>query len=133
MSSTVAVTLIGILLLAILLLLGYVLRVLRRASERSSAAAADPEQAVTGTPAQASLVEAAGDAEKIRTTAQAEAAGIVSQAKASAEQAERSRRALEDEIRTARDEAAGLRGDLERREGHADGADPGPGRPGRTG
>jgi ribonucrease Y len=115
-SSTVAVTLIGILLLAILLLLGYVLRVLRRASVRSSASAAEPEQAVTGTPAQASLVDATGDAEKIRAAAQAEAAGIVSQAKTSAEQAERSRSALEDEIRTARDEAAGLRGDLERRE-----------------
>ncbi|HLX47579.1 MAG TPA: ribonuclease Y [Streptosporangiaceae bacterium] len=118
MSSTVAVTLIGILLLAILLLLGYVLRVLRRTTDPAPVLTAADQQRPAANPAAAQIgpAEATREAEKIRAAAESQAATILSQAKEAAEQAERSRRLLDDEIRTARDEAVSQRGDLERRE-----------------
>ncbi|HEY2575958.1 MAG TPA: ribonuclease Y [Streptosporangiaceae bacterium] len=118
MSGTVAVTLIGVLLLAILLLLGYVLRVLRTTADPApdTAPAADEQQPAAIAANPAALAEATREAETIRATAQSQAAGIVSRAREAAGQAERSRRQLDDEIAAARDEAASLRGDLERRE-----------------
>ena len=113
MSSTVAVTLIGILLLAILLLLGYVLRVLRRSADPAPAAAGSDQPAPAVQP---DLTEVTREAEKIRALAESQAARIVNQAREAAEQAERNRRLLDDEIRVARDEATSQRGDLERRE-----------------
>ena len=117
MSGTVAVTLFGILLVAILLVLGIVLRTLRKASERTP---------VTGSGRQPSVAETSDqgerqaisreEAEQIRARAESEAAGIRSKAEAAAEQAERTRRAAEDEIRSVKTELAGLRTDLERRE-----------------
>jgi ribonucrease Y len=117
-SSTVAVTLIGILLVAILLVLGFVLNMLRRGTLRSPSALAKPEQAVAETPgrSQQDLDDAASEVEQLRAAAKSEAAGIVSRAQADAEQAEQSRRVADDKIRAAKDEAAGLRADLERRE-----------------
>ncbi len=117
MSGTVAVTLFGILLVAILLVLGIVLRSLSRATGRTP---------VTGSGSQPSAAESSGqaerqgiarqEAEQIRARAESDAAGILSKAEAAAEQAERTRRAAEDEIRSVKDEMAGLRTDLERRE-----------------
>ena len=117
MSGTVAVTLFGILLIAILLVLGIVLRTLRKASERTP---------VTGSARQPSVAEPSDqgerqaisreEAEQIRARAESEAAGIRSKAEAAAEQTERTRRAVEDEIRLVKTELAGLRTDLERRE-----------------
>ena len=117
MSGTVAVTLFGILLVAILLVLGIVLRALSRATGRTP---------VTGPGSQPSAAESSGqaerqgiarqEAEQIRARAESDAAGILSKAEAAAEQAERTRRAAEDEIRLVKDEMAGLRTDLERRE-----------------
>jgi ribonuclease Y len=123
LSSTVAVTLIGILLLAILLVLGFVLYMLRRGALRAPAALANaalakqaqaPAHSTAG--GQLDLNDAAREAERIRAQAKSEAAGIVSRAQASAEQAEQSRRAADDEIRTVKDEITALRADLERRE-----------------
>jgi ribonucrease Y len=118
LSSTVAVTLIGILLLAILLVLGFVLHMLRRGTLRAPAATAKPDQTAAESPGQRQpdLDHVAREAEQIRAQAESEAAGIVSRAQASADQAEQTRRAADDEIRTVKDEAAALRGDLERRE-----------------
>jgi len=117
MSGTVAVTLFGILLVAILLVLGIVLRTLRKASERTP---------VTGSARQPSVAETSDrgerqaisreEAEQIRARAESEAAGIRSKAEAAAEQTERTRRAAEDEMRSVKTELAGLRTDLERRE-----------------
>ena len=117
MSGTVAVTLFGILLVAILLVLGIVLRALSRATGRTPA---------TGSGSQPSAAESAGqaerqgvarqEAEQIRARAQSDAAGILSKAEAAAEEAERTRRTAENEIRSVKDEMAGLRTDLERRE-----------------
>ena len=117
MSGTVAVTLFGILLVAILLVLGIVLRALSKATGRTPA---------TGSGSQPSAAESSGqaerqgvsrqEAEEIRARAESDAAGILSKAEAAAEQAERTRRAAEDEIRSVKDEMAGLRTDLERRE-----------------
>jgi ribonucrease Y len=114
-SGTVAVTLFGILLVAILLVLGIVLRALSKTSGPTP---------VTRPGRQPSAAEASGqgerqgvatkEAEQIR--AESEAAGILSKAEATAEQAERTRRAAEDEIRAVKDEMVGLRADLERRE-----------------
>jgi ribonucrease Y len=116
-SGTVAVTLFGILLVAILLVLGIVLRALSKATGRTPA---------TGSGSQPSAAESAGqaerqgvatqEAEQIRARAQSDAAGILSKAEAAAEQAERTRRTAENEIRSVKDEMAGLRTDLERRE-----------------
>jgi ribonucrease Y len=116
-SGTVVVTLFGILLVAILLVLGIVLRALSKANGRTP---------VTGSGRQTSAGEASGqaerqglsqaEAEQIRARAESEAAGILSKAEATAEQAERTRRAAEDEVRSIKTEMAGLRTDLERRE-----------------
>ena len=117
MSGTVAVTLFGFLLVAILLVLGIVLRALSKTTGRTP---------VTGSGRQPSAAETSGqaerqgvaiqEAEQIRARAESEAAGILSKAEAAAEQAERNRRAAEDEIRSVKDEMVGLRADLERRE-----------------
>jgi ribonucrease Y len=117
MSDTVAVTLFGILLVAILLVLGIVLRALSKATGRTPA---------TGSASQPSAAESSGqaerqgvsrqEAEEIRARAESDAVGILSKAEAAAEQAERTRRAAEDEIRSVKDEMTGLRTDLERRE-----------------
>jgi ribonucrease Y len=118
LSSTVAVTLIGVLLLAILLALGFVLHMLRRGTLRAPAAVAKPEQPSTEVSGQSQLEldEAAKEAERIRLQAQSEAAGIVSRAQASVEQAVQTRRAVDEEIRTVKEEVGALRTDLERRE-----------------
>ena len=89
MSGTVAVTLFGILLVAILLVLGIVLRALSKASARTPA---------TGSGSQPSAAESSGqaerqgvsrqEAEEIRARAESDAAGILSKAEAAAEQAE---------------------------------------------
>jgi ribonuclease Y len=112
------VTLIGVLLLAILLALGFVLHMLRRGTLRAPAAVAKPEQPSTEVSGQSQLEldEAAKEAERIRLQAQSEAAGIVSRAQASVEQAEQTRRAVDKEIRTVKEEVGALRTDLERRE-----------------
>ncbi|MGH3156886.1 MAG: Rnase Y domain-containing protein, partial [Streptosporangiaceae bacterium] len=127
MSSTVVVTLIGILLLAVLLVLGLVLHMLRRGTLGPPAAAVGQgsgqesavkplEAAGTSSQPQPNLDEATSEAEQIRARATSEAAEIVSRAQASAEQAELNRRAAGDEIRSVKEEVAALRTDLERRE-----------------
>jgi ribonuclease Y len=135
-SGTIAVTLIGILLLAILLVLGTVLRTLKRTSARAAApasgeraasgertASGDQQAAVASvseqgaaSPSAAGQAAAAAEAGRILATAESNAAGIVRRAETAAEQAERSRLAAEEEIRAVKDEVAGLRADLERRE-----------------
>ncbi len=117
MSGTIAVTLIGILLLVILLVLGIVLRTLKRPAARAAVTGpdqAEPAAQVSG-PAQDER-PAAAEAEQIRAQAESDAAGLLRTAEAAAEQAERARRAAEDEIRAVKNEVAGLRTDLERRE-----------------
>ena len=117
MSGTVAVTLFGILLVVILLVLGIVLRTLRKASERTpvTGSARQPSVAETSDQGERQAVSRE-EAEQIRARAESEAAGIRSKAEAAAEQTERTRRAAEDEIRSVKTELAGLRTDLERRE-----------------
>jgi ribonucrease Y len=116
-SDTVAVTLFGILLVVILLVLGIVLRTLRKTTERAPVAESGRETAAAETSGQAERQGVSREeAEQIRARAESEAAGIVSKAEAAAEQAERTRRAAEDEIRSVRDELASLRTNLERRE-----------------
>ncbi|MGH3220695.1 MAG: ribonuclease Y [Streptosporangiaceae bacterium] len=56
------------------------------------------------------------EAERIRTRAESEAAGIVGRARDEAEQAAQGRREVEEEISAVKDEVRELRGDLERRE-----------------
>jgi ribonucrease Y len=133
LSGTVAVTLIGILLLAILLVLGLVLRMLRRGDlhlPTTVVKSGQPGAAVTGQSqsgqsqsgqsqsgqSQLDLDDVAREAEQIRDQAKSEAADIVGRAQAAAEQTEQSRRTVDDEIRTAKGEAAALRTDLEGRE-----------------
>ena len=117
MSGTVAVTLFGILLVAILLVLGIVLRALRKATERTPVTRSGRQPSAAETSGQAKRQGvSAEEAEQVRARAESEAAGIVSKAEAAAEQAERNRRAAEDEIRSVKTELAGLRTDLERRE-----------------
>ncbi len=136
MSSTVAVVLVGILLLAILLVLGVVLVTLKRgavrtasaeqaksAEQASAAEAASATEQAAIQQARAELASAAREAEQIRAAAESDADGIrsraqasVEQARASAAQAEQARRAADDEIRTGKEEVAALRTDLERRE-----------------
>ena len=117
MSGTVAVTLFGILLVAVLLVLGIVLRTLRKASERTpvTGSARQPSVAETSDQGERQAISRE-EAEQIRARAESEAAGIRSKAEAAAEQTERTRRAAEDEIRSVKTELAGLRTDLERRE-----------------
>jgi ribonuclease Y len=116
-SGTVAVTLFGILLVVILLVLGIVLRTLRKASERTpvTGSARQPSVAETSDQGERQAVSRE-EAEQIRARAESEAAGIRSKAEAAAEQTERTRLAAEDEIRSVKTELAGLRTDLERRE-----------------
>ena len=124
MSGTIAVTLVGILLLAILLVLGIVLRTLKRTPARPAETAAAPAESAAGTESAADVPERAQDhrqgdaaeAEQIRARAESDAAGILRKAEVAAELAERTRRAAEDEIRAVKDEVAALRTDLERRE-----------------
>jgi ribonucrease Y len=117
MSGTVAVTLFGILLVVILLVLGIVLRTLRKASDRTpvTGSARQPSVAETSDQGERQAISRE-EAEQIRARAESEAAGIRSKAEAAAEQTERTRRAAEDEIRSVKTELAGLRTDLERRE-----------------
>jgi ribonuclease Y len=117
-SGTIAVTLIGILLLVILLVLGIVLRTLKRPAARAAVTGpdqAEPAAQVSGQ-AQDERPAAAAEAEQIRAQAESDAAALLRTAEAAAEQAERARRAAEDEIRAVKNEVAGLRADLERRE-----------------
>jgi ribonuclease Y len=116
-SGTVAVTLFGILLVVILLVLGIVLRTLRKASVRTpvTGSARQPSVAETSDQGERQAVSRE-EAEQIRARAESEAAGIRSKAEAAAEQTERTRLAAEDEIRSVKTELAGLRTDLERRE-----------------
>ena len=117
MSGTVAVTLFGVLLVAILLVLGIVLRTLRKTSEPTPVTESGRQTSAAEASAQAGRGGVTREeAEQIRARAESEAAGILSKAEAAAEQAERTRRAAEDEIRSVKDEMAGLRTDLERRE-----------------
>ncbi len=116
MSDAIAVTLIGILLLAILLVLGIVLRTLRRASARAAVTGTGREQPAASVSGQAQDHGAAVEAEQIRARAESDAAGILRKAETAAEQAERTRSVAENEIRSVKDEMAGLRTELERRE-----------------
>jgi ribonuclease Y len=115
-SDAIAVTLIGILLLAILLVLGIVLRTLRRAGARAAVTGTGREQPAASVSGQAQDHGAAVEAEQIRARAESDAAGILRKAETAAEQAERTRSVAENEIRSVKDEMAGLRTDLERRE-----------------
>jgi ribonuclease Y len=115
-SDAIAVTLIGILLLAILLVLGIVLRTLRRAGARAAVTGTSREQPAASVSGQAQDHGAAVEAEQIRARAESDAAGILRKAETAAEQAERTRSVAENEIRSVKDEMAGLRTDLERRE-----------------
>ena len=132
MSGTIAVTLIGILLLAILLVLGIVLRTLRKSSARAAVTASgeQPPAASALEQGAASALEqggasarvqepdpaAAEEAGRILARAESDAAGIVRKTEVAAEQAERSRLAAQEEIRAVKNEVAGLRAGLERRE-----------------
>jgi ribonucrease Y len=116
-SGTVAVTLFGILLVAILLVLGIVLRALSKTTGRThvTGSARQPSAAETSGQAEQQGV-ATQEAEQIRAQAESEAARILSKAEKTAEQAERTRRAAEEEIGAVKNEMVGLRADLERRE-----------------
>jgi ribonuclease Y len=131
-SGTVAVTLIGILLVAILLVLGIVLRTLTRNSSRSAVTpAVAPAVTSAGAPAektvqagqvaatgqhQRAVAEADAEAKRILAQAQSDAAGLLQQAETATEQAERTKRAAEEEIRALKTDVGALRTDLERRE-----------------
>jgi ribonuclease Y len=122
-TSTIAVALIGVLLVAVLIVLGLVLRMMRRGTHAPApAAAAAAAAAVSPQPQQLSgqdtekLQEAAREAEQIRARAQDDAAGIVRRSEALAQQAEQTRLQVEQEIRGVKDEVKDLRADLERRE-----------------
>ena len=118
MSGTLAVTLIGILLLAILLALGVVLRTLKRTAARSAVTAPDQPEQIAEASGQAPDLSpvAAAEADQIRARAESDAAGMLRKAEAAAEQAERARSAAEAEIQAVKNEVAALRTDLERRE-----------------
>jgi ribonucrease Y len=124
-SSTVAVALVGVLLLAILLVLGLVLVMLKRGAVRTASAVQPDATGQAGAAeragadaerARVALAEVAREAEQIRATAEFDAEGIRSRAEASAAQAEQARRAADEEVRAGKDEVAALRADLERRE-----------------
>jgi len=117
-SGTLAVTLIGILLLAILLALGVVLRTLKRTAARSAVTAPDQPEQIAEASGQAPDLSpvAAAEADQIRARAESDAAGMLRKAEAAAEQAERARSAAEAEIQAVKNEVAALRTDLERRE-----------------
>jgi ribonuclease Y len=130
------VALVGVLLLAILLVLGIVLVMLKRGALRTASAQqahaaeqagaaeqAAAEQAGAAERTRAELASAAREAEQIRAAAESDADGIRSRAEASVAQAEQARQAADDEIRTGKEEVAtgkeevaALRTDLERRE-----------------
>ena len=137
MTSTIAVALIGVLLFAILCVLGVVLVMMRRDASRAKLAAPGtaptataPVSGVTAEKIDDQLREAAREAEQIRAQAQTDASGIVQrsqtladqaeqsrqQAEHSRQQAEQSRQQAEAEIRAVKDEVRDLRADLERRE-----------------
>ena len=118
MSGTLAVTLIGILLLAILLALGVVLRTLKRTAARSAVTAPDQPEQIAEASGQAPDLSpvAAAEADQIRARAESDAAGMLRKAEAAAEQAERARSVAEAEIQAVKNEVAALRTDLERRE-----------------
>jgi len=117
-SGTLAVTLIGILLLAILLALGVVLRTLKRTAARSAVTAPDQPEQIAEASGQAPDLSpvAAAEADQIRARAESDAAGMLRKAEAAAEQAERARSVAEAEIQAVKNEVAALRTDLERRE-----------------
>jgi ribonucrease Y len=118
-TSTIAVALIGVLLVAVLIVLGLVLRMMRRGTHAPAPA---PAAEVSPQPRQLSeqdtekLQEAAREAEQIRARAQDDASGIVRRSEALAQQAEQTRLQVEQEIRAVKDEVKDLRADLERRE-----------------
>jgi ribonucrease Y len=118
-TSTIAVALIGVLLVAVLIVLGLVLRMMRRGTH---APAPVPATEVSPQPRPLSeqdtekLQEASREAEQIRARAQDDASGIVRRSEALAQQAEQTRLQVEQEIRAVKDEVKDLRADLERRE-----------------
>jgi ribonucrease Y len=126
-TSTLAVALIGVLLVAVLVVLGLVLRMMRRGTthaqvspahqaEQLSEPAAEKAVEKAAEKIQDQLREAAGEAEQIRARAQDDAAGIMRRSEALAQQAEQTRLQAEEEIRAVKDEIRDLRVDLERRE-----------------
>jgi ribonuclease Y len=115
-SDTIAITLIGILLLAILLVLGIVLRTLSRTAGRTPVSGAGRRPSAAEASRQAQRQGAITEADQIRARAESDAAGILRKAETAAEQAEQARRAAGEEIRSVKNEVAVLRADLERRE-----------------
>jgi ribonuclease Y len=122
-TSTIAVALIGVLLVAVLIVLGLVLRMMRRGTHAPVPVPMPvPVAEVSPQPRQLSeqdtekLQEAAREAEQIRARAQDDASGIVRRSEALAQQAEQTRLQVEQEIRSVKDEVKDLRADLERRE-----------------
>jgi ribonucrease Y len=116
-TSTIAVALIGVLLVAVLIVLGLVLRMMRRGTHAPvPAAEVSPQPRQLSEQDTEKLQEAAREAEQIRARAQDDAAGIVRRSEALAEQAEQTRLQVEQEIRAVKDEVKDLRADLERRE-----------------
>jgi ribonucrease Y len=121
-NSTIAVALIGILLVAILIVLGYVLRMMHRGPDHTPVSPSDEpaKPAKLSEPAaeqiQDQIQEAAREAEQIRARAQDDAAGIVRRSESLAQQAQQTRLQVEEEIRAVKDEVRDLRTDVERRE-----------------
>jgi ribonucrease Y len=121
-TSTIAVALIGILLVAILIVLGYVLRMMHRGPDHTPVSPSDEpaKPAKLSEPAaeqiQDQIQEAAREAEQIRARAQDDAAGIVRRSESLAQQAQQTRLQVEEEIRAVKDEVRDLRTDVERRE-----------------
>jgi ribonucrease Y len=121
-TSTIAVALIGILLVAILIVLGYVLHMMHRGPNHAPVSSSDEpaKPAKLSEPAaeqiQDQIQEAAREAEQIRARAQDDAAGIVRRSETLAQQAQQTRLQVEEEIRAVKDEIRELRADVERRE-----------------
>ena len=120
MSSTISLVfgMIGILtLLAAFAVLIVVARRPHVRAEQPAASPAEPEiSAEIAARAQQTLDEADRAAERVRATAESDAAGIIRQARESAEKSAHARRDAEEVIRLAKDEASQVRTDLERRE-----------------
>jgi ribonuclease Y len=111
MSSEIAIAFMGIALLAVLIALAVVVRTsLRRGSQP---AGKDPGELASR---ERQLEDAGGEAERIVSRAESDAAEIMRRAEASAEQAGQTRSEVEDEVRAVKAELRDLRADLERRE-----------------
>ena len=123
MSSTISLVFGVTGVLALLAAITVLIVVLRRSHPRAplpdqpaSAAAESAASAEAVTRAQQAIEEADRAAQRMRASAESDAAGIIREARESAEKSAEARRDAEEVIRLAKEEAAQVRADLERRE-----------------